>query len=148
MRFWRSKLLLPFHERRECSCWFCTRTSALCIAVCGGIYYKSINIASPLANNSDSHKTNIFVFCKALMSRHLSNSTGKLSIFTSIFCAIFGTAVIVTAVKGSSSPFFWENSYAMCIFNHLILDKNCVSFNSENSKESFSASLCRLNDFS
>lgn len=55
--------------------------------------------------------------------------------------------MIVIAVKGCSLPFFRENSYAMCIFNHLMLDKNCVWLNSENSKESFSASLCRLNDF-
>ena len=122
-------------------------TSAMCIAICGGIYYKSVNVASPLANNSESHKTNIFVFCEALMSRHLSILTGKLSILTSGFCAIFATAVIATAVKGTSFPFFHDNSYAMCTFNHLILDKNCVSINSENMKQTFAATLCRLDDF-
>lgn len=38
------------------------------------------------------------------------------------------SAVAATAILGSSLPFFYRNSFAMCVFNHLYVDQVCGPF--------------------
>lgn len=38
------------------------------------------------------------------------------------------SAVIATAILGSSLPFFYRDSFAMCVFNHLYIDQLCGPF--------------------
>lgn len=54
-----------------------------------------------------------------------------ISIVNGIVCDVFDSNVIcivATAIIGSSLPFFYRNQFALCVFNHLSIDKSCGPF--------------------
>lgn len=59
----------------------------------------------------------ISVFMSTSVGNIMRTGSGLLS---SIACAVVGTAII-----GSGLPFFYRNSYALCIYNHLQIDQEC-----------------------
>ena len=69
--------------------------------------------------------------------------TGIRSLFRfgpDVFDSLAG-GVIGTAIIGASLPFFYHNPFAMCVFNHLHIDRECGSFRHPGAI-SFAANIC------
>lgn len=62
-------------------------------------------------------------------------------------CATFATPIVAAAILASSLPYFERNPLAMCVQNHLDIDRVCVAYSALKVKFSFAIGLCRLREF-
>lgn len=62
-------------------------------------------------------------------------------------CATFATPLVASAILASSLPYFEGNPLAMCVQNHLDIDRVCVAYSSLKVKFSIAIGLCRLGEF-
>ena len=47
---------------------------------------------------------------------------------------------------GTAMPYFEDNPYAMCVYNHLAIDMACEAYTETAQKLSFAISLCLKDD--
>lgn len=57
--------------------------------------------------------------------------------------AIYTTAIVTGGILASMQPFYINNPYVTCIFNHLHLDKACTTYTQTGMKSSMAAFVCR-----
>lgn len=67
--------------------------------------------------------------------------------YVSESCMLFAVPVVAATVLSTTLPYFENNPYAMCVFNHLAIDQACFVYTDKGGKQSFAVSLCRYNDF-
>lgn len=74
----------------------------------------------------------------AVVSSGVSIVTG----LTSDIYGSFSLCIIATAFLGSGLPFFGNNPFSLCVFNHLVIDKVCGPFGYPENV-SFASVICR-----
>lgn len=62
-------------------------------------------------------------------------------------CATLATSIVAPAILASSLPYFENNPFALCVQNHLHIDRTCVAYTATRLKFSFAVGLCRLRNF-
>ncbi len=79
-------------------------------------------------------------------SRVADNVEGATGIAVEFFESLV-SSVIATAILATCLPYVQNNSYALCVYNHLHIDHACVAYAVATVKLSFAGQLCRDNDF-
>lgn len=59
----------------------------------------------------------------------------------------FVGSIVGAAILGASLPYYFDNSFAVCVANHLDIDETCGPWGVSPSRNSYAYFLCRNNDF-
>lgn len=51
-------------------------------------------------------------------------------------------SIVATAILGSSLPYFYDNPLALCVYNHLKIDSQCLATDNTGALRSFARDLC------
>lgn len=124
-----------------------TFTTALYLQITGGIFARATWIGDDLFGTKGIHFPENETCNPAALSNAVSSNVSKISGLASYVFALYSGAISGTSILGASLPFTFNNSYAMCVFNHLSLDQTCVAFDKFMVKASFAAGLCRFENF-
>ncbi|CDF39232.1 unnamed protein product [Chondrus crispus] len=101
--------------------------ASLFVRMANGILTRATNTsATNLCDNGDGVIEN--PQDAHLIAAYASSGLGAIVGTASDTFASIASAVAGTAILGTSLPFFYRNSLAMCVFNHLYVDQVCGPF--------------------
>lgn len=117
--------------------------SALFMRMSTGIFSRATNkTASSLFEGPEDEGVVRDPRDAPLISAYIGSGMGSIIGVGSDMFSSLVSAVIATAILGSSLPFFYRDSFAMCVFNHLHIDQVCGPFGYPE-KLSYATYICR-----
>lgn len=98
---------------------------ALYMRVSGGLYTRAKRSSAALLVG---RKRRRFLRNSTVVKDYIGSGAGDISGIGPDLLDTFASSVIVTALLGSCLPFFYQDKFAMCVFNHLRIDQECGPF--------------------
>lgn len=121
-------------------------TVTLIMRISGGIFHKASNIN----RDPTSHGPSVFGIGRnnpTIIADNAGLICGRAVGQALQTFAAFTISVITTSILATSFPYFGDNNYALCVFDHIEVDNACTGFLEPRKKLSFAATICRANGF-
>lgn len=120
-------------------------TTALFLRTSGSLFAKSSGKSGSIVQNRGSKKRDDPRSPPGVAAYMGSGIGTMFGLGPDLFESFVG-ALVATAILGSNLPYFYRDSYAMCIFNHLEIDQTCGPFGYPEAL-SYAVYICRRNTF-
>lgn len=122
-----------------------TSIVALVSRFSGGIFAKAAETGTDFAGKIEAAIPEDDPRNPGTISSGVGGSIGNVSGMGTDFLESLVGCVVATAILGAALPYFENNAYALCVANHLSIDKMCVSSApaAPNLQTSIAAAICR-----
>lgn len=122
-------------------------TVALMSRVATGIFGAANDVARSIVGSIELNVPDDDPHNPASVASIVGDSVGSTAGVGADFLESLAAAIAVTAASASTLPFVKGNRYALCVYNHLHIDYNCIAQINATVKLSLAAQICRSNDY-
>jgi Na+/H+-translocating membrane pyrophosphatase len=83
---------------------------------------------------------------ESIVEKVAENLNGIAAVISDTLESYVGS-IVAACILAASLPYFTDNQYALCVYNHLYIDKSCVGYPNRSAPPSISRQICRLDNF-
>lgn len=111
----------------------------------GGIFAKAADTGTDFAGRIDESMPEDDPRNPGTIADSVGSSIGNVAGVGSDFMGSLAGSIAATAMLGATLPYFEDNSYALCVYNHLLIDMACHSSapSAPDFRTSIAAAICR-----
>ena len=120
--------------------------TSLFLRVSGGVFTRATSKTASLMQPQGKSIANSSSKTSKRVATYIGSGVGTVFGLGPDLFESFVAATIATAILGSTLPFFYRDSYAMCVYNHLEIDQYCGPFGYPE-QLSYASYICRQNNF-
>ena len=102
--------------------------TSLFLRVSGGVFTRATSKTASLMQPQGKSIANSSSKTSKRVATYIGSGVGTVFGLGPELFESFVAATIATAILGSTLPFFYRDSYAMCVYNHLEIDQYCGPF--------------------